>query len=240
VLLVAFLAAFLQSLVRLTSSQADQWLPLAALSVTTGVSIAAIWLVPRGPWRRLYVTSSVALAAMTLLTLNVLIDLHPAQKLEIICVAIGVLLLGASYVARFQETDDEQPRDVVTTGLWIGSLLAALPLLVAVIYHRANTGPSLPDELAIVTVTILMLVTGLSWRAKSTTLIGGAVLMLYLVIMIGRLAWHPQIAMGVYLAAGGALVFACGIALSIYRERLLALPERIAKREGIFRVIDWR
>jgi hypothetical protein len=129
---------------------------------------------------------------------------------------------------------------VLTAGFWVGSLLAALPLMAAVIYHRATTGPSLPDELALVTVTVLMLVTGLSWRAKSPTLIGGGVLMAYLVIMIGRLAWHPQIAMDVYLAAGGTLVFACGIALSIYRERLLALPERIANREGVFRVFDWR
>jgi hypothetical protein len=42
------------------------------------------------------------------------------------------------------------------------------------------------------------------------------------------------------LAVGGAINFGTGIALSIYRDRLLELPERIAKRKGIFRVIDWR
>ena len=85
-----------------------------------------------------------------------------------------------------------------------------------------------------------MLMTGLSWRVQSTTLLGGGTLAVYVIILIGRLAYHPQVAVGVYLAIGGAFVFACGVALSIYRERLLSLPERIANREGIFRIIDWR
>jgi hypothetical protein len=45
---------------------------------------------------------------------------------------------------------------------------------------------------------------------------------------------------GVYIAIGGALIFGIGIALSVYREKLLALPERIAKREGVFRMLNWR
>jgi hypothetical protein len=161
--------------------------------------------------------------------------------LEIIGVGIGILLLAASYIGRFQESDEAGKHDVVTAGLWLGSLLSAVTLLVAVLYHRfAGAGPSLVDELAILTVTVLMLVTGLSWQVKSTTLIGGGTLTLYLIVMIGRLAYHPQVAVGVYLAIGGALVFACGIALSIYRDRLLELPDRIAKHEGIFRIIGWR
>jgi hypothetical protein len=31
-----------------------------------------------------------------------------------------------------------------------------------------------------------------------------------------------------------------GVALSIYRDRLLALPDQIVNREGFFRIIDWR
>ena len=69
---------------------------------------------------------------------------------------------------------------------------------------------------------------------------GGSALVLYLVVMIAALAYHPQVAIGVYLAVGRALVFAAGIALSIYRERLLELPERMAKREGVFRILNWR
>jgi len=35
-------------------------------------------------------------------------------------------------------------------------------------------------------------------------------------------------------------LFALGIMLSMYREKLLQLPERIAKREGVFRMLNWR
>ena len=42
------------------------------------------------------------------------------------------------------------------------------------------------------------------------------------------------------LAVGGAVIFAAGIALSVYRDKLLQLPDHIAKREGIFRILNWR
>ena len=85
-----------------------------------------------------------------------------------------------------------------------------------------------------------MLVSGLGWQIKSTTVFGGGSLTLYLIMVVTSIAYQPQVAIGVYLAIGGALVFAVGIALSIYREKLLELPERIAKREGFFRIMNWR
>ena len=42
------------------------------------------------------------------------------------------------------------------------------------------------------------------------------------------------------MAVGGAALFAIGIGLSVYRDRLLELPEQIANREGIFRILSWR
>ena len=86
----------------------------------------------------------------------------------------------------------------------------------------------------------LMLVTGFSWQIKSTTFLSGLTLTVYLILVVVSLAWMEQVAVGVYLAVGGAVVFGAGIALSVYRERLLRLPERIAKREGLFRVLNWR
>jgi hypothetical protein len=44
----------------------------------------------------------------------------------------------------------------------------------------------------------------------------------------------------VFLAADGAEIFVTGSLLSIYRERLLALPEKVKPREGVFRVLGWR
>jgi hypothetical protein len=34
--------------------------------------------------------------------------------------------------------------------------------------------------------------------------------------------------------------FGAGLLLSLYRDRLLALPEWIKRREGVFRVLTWR
>jgi len=75
---------------------------------------------------------------------------------------------------------------------------------------------------------------------KSTTLIGGGLLFAHLLILIVSITYQPQVAVGVYLLIGGGLIFGLGVLLSIYRDRLLAIPEKIAKREGLFRVISWR
>jgi hypothetical protein len=85
-----------------------------------------------------------------------------------------------------------------------------------------------------------MVVTGLSWQVRATTLWGGASLILYLIVLVASLAYHPQIAIGAYMAVGGAIVFAIGIVLSVYRDKLLEIPEQVAKREGVFRVLNWR
>jgi hypothetical protein len=203
---------------------------------------AAACLVPSGAWRRLYATATIALAGLVFLTLNLLIHLSGWQKLEIFTVAVGVLLLAVSYVARFREADQEN--EMVTLGLWLGRLLATMPLVIAVIYYRfPNAQLSLVNEIALLTVTVLMLLTGVSWQVKSTTLLGGGVFCLYLVVLLSALGWEhreQEWIVGVFLAGIGGLIFALGVALSVYRDRLLELPQRIANREGVFRIIAWR
>ena len=49
-------------------------------------------------------------------------------------------------------------------------------------------------------------------------------------VLIGLSGW----------SAGTGAVFAVGLVLSFYRDRLLALPDRIKRREGVFRVLSWR
>jgi hypothetical protein len=236
ILVMALLAALLQGLSRLVTSRAD-WTELVALLLTTAAGGLAIALAPRRAERWLHTAGTVAMAGLSFLTLNVLIDLGPWQKLEIFAVTLGLIMLAASYVGRFQEGKEN---DAVSVGLWLGSLLAAGALLVAAVGHRVAGQQSLVDELALLTVTILMLATGCGLQFKGPTIIGGTALGLYLAVVIVQLAYSPQVAIGVYLAIGGAVLFAAGVALSMYRDRLLALPEKIAKREGLFRVIAWR
>ncbi len=242
ILLIASLAAILQGLNRIAAGT-YQWRDLGALTITTLASLGAVWVSPGGLWRRLYATTTIALIGITFLTLNVLIELSIWQKLEIFCVVIGLLMIVAGYVGRFRESNDAI-NELVSVGLWLGSMLVTMPLVTAVIYYRF-VGPETAhfspiDELALLAVTMFMLVTGYSWQIKSTTFLGGASLVLYLIIIVVSLGWQQQLAAGVYLAVGGAVLFGLGIALSVYREQLLQLPERVAKRQGMFRILNWR
>jgi hypothetical protein len=42
------------------------------------------------------------------------------------------------------------------------------------------------------------------------------------------------------MTIGGAVIFGTGILLSVYRDRLLTLPDQVKRREGIFKVLGWR
>jgi hypothetical protein len=236
---LAFLSALLQSLSKL-ASQSDLKVMLIAVGVVIVASLIAAVLSPTKTWRRVYVAWSISLACVAFLMINVLIDLTVWQKVEIFCVALGVVLLVAGYIGRFLEGDREEG-DAVTLALLAGSILAPAALSIATLYYRFGEGsPSMIDELGLVAVTVVMLLTGLVWQLKAPTLVGGSVLAAYLLVLVGMLAIHPNVTMGMYLAIGGGLLFAAGIALSVYRERLLTLPERLKSREGVFQVLNWR
>lgn len=245
ILSVALLSALLQGLADLATREPTAptaWLSIFALALTTLASLAAILLVPAGAWRRWYGVAAIWLAGLTFLTLTIpwMQQLSPWQKLELFCVVIGASLLIASHVGLFRESEADT-EEMVSFGLLVGSALATLPLVIAVFSHRFfGGGPSLVDEFALITVTAVMLVTGVSWQIRATTLLGGGTLAVYLALVVVSLARVRQVEVGVYLAVGGAVIFAIGIALSIYRDRLLELPDRIARREGIFRIINWR
>ena len=237
---IALLACFLQSLAALTGD--ISWESILALALTILASMAATVLVPRGAWRRLYVASVIALGGLMCLSLNLLTNLSGWQKLEVFSVVVGLLLITISYIGRFRETDGEES-EMVSMGLWLGSLMATVPLVVAVMYHWAASGHfSLVDELALLTITVLMVLTGYVWQVRSTTFFGGVSLVFYLFVLVisCSLNMERQWIIGVYLTVIGGLVFALGVGLSVYRDRLLKLPERISNREGVFRILNWR
>jgi hypothetical protein len=62
----------------------------------------------------------------------------------------------------------------------------------------------------------------------------------YFVTLLIYVPWSRLNAVALVITIGGATLFTLGLVLSIYRERLLALPERFRKREGMFRVLTWR
>jgi hypothetical protein len=240
ILSIALLAGFLQGLSHLAAHNYT-WSTLGALILTAVVSAAAVVVAP-GKWRRVYVVAALVLTGLTFLTLTLQSRLTGWQKLEIFCVAAGLLMIALSYAARFREVEGRHS-DMVTLGLCLGSILATLPLLTAAVYYQfVEDKVSYPNVWALLTVSIALLATGFSWQVMWTTVCGGGAFFIYLTLFLVDLSRLGRMALGVgvYMAIAGAVVFGCGIGLSVYREKLLQLPEKIANREGMFKVLSWR
>ena len=233
------LATFFQGLAGL-ATRSGTWLDIVTMFATAAAAVAAAFIVPARRWRRIYTTAAFAVAGVTFMRLSLLSQLSGWQKLELFCVTIGLAMLVASHIGLFREENGTRS-ETVGIGLGMGSILISTALTVAVFYHRWIMGrPSTIDEVALITLTIPMLVTGLGWKIKATTLCGGLSLAAYLIALVISLAYRPEVAIGIYLAAGGAVVFAIGIVLSIYRDKLLEIPSHVANRTGVFRILNWR
>lgn len=252
-LLVSMISASIHAIGDVNTSYANAggqfvgWLPLLSLVFTILAGLIGLMLVFNGVWKNVYILGTIILAAQSFILINVLIDLSNWQKLEIFSSVVGLAILVASYIGLFREEDQEKPDDAtvgsetIGFGLFIGSLLSIVPVLCATFYfHLYKDNVFTLDDFFLITVGVIMLVTGFSWKVKSTTLISGASLFIYLVMIIAIIAYNPQVAVGVYLGIGGLLLFGTAVLLSIYRERLLQIPDRITNREGVFSIINWR
>src|SRR5262249_31561838 len=205
------------------------------------LSLVSAGLVQQSGWRRWYVVMAIAEAVLALVTLNFLIELQMWERVEVFCVLLGLLLLVIGHVGWYREQD--RHNDLVGFSLFLGGVLMGLPLAIATLYWRNIWGVlSLPNEIALLGVSMALFVTGVVLQVRATTLTGGALLGAYLVMLLvtafGKVP--GQWVVGVSLACGGGAIFLAGLLLSIYRDRLLTLPDRIKRREGVFRVLAWR
>jgi hypothetical protein len=240
---LAFVAGMLMTLGELLSGQASKRLLVPLLLLLAGSGLAAVGLVREKNWRRWYVATAVTHAALAVLVLAVLGTLTPWQKAEVACVTLGVVLLVAGHVGLFREREGHE--QVVSDALLMGSLLLAAPLALAVLYCRASgaafdTFHTL-NEIAMLASGLFLLASGFVLRVRSTTLTGATLLGLYLVSLLLYVRLPEQLrTTAVYIMIGGGVFFGTGVLLSVYRDRLLTLPERVKRREGLFRVLTWR
>jgi hypothetical protein len=215
-----------------------QWMDVCGFAIVAVICAAAGMMDADRDWRRAFRTFAVLCSIGVLLDINALVDLPTWRKAEFISAFLGLAIVSAGYVERLLNKEDITE---VPGYMWFGAMLAAVPVLATAMYFRFDQGrPSLPEELATLTAAIFLSATGLAWRFKAPTIVGLGSLAIYLAVMIGQLAYHPQVAVGVYLAVGGGLLFAVAALLAAYRESLLALPEAIERRKGVFQVLDWR
>jgi hypothetical protein len=88
---------------------------------------------------------------------------------------------------------------------------------------------------------VLLLAIGFMLQIRSTTLTGAGLLVIYLMTLVlyVNMLENEQTA-AIWMTIGGGVIFGTGILLSIYRDRLLTLPDQVKRREGIFKVLGWR
>jgi hypothetical protein len=240
-LLLALAAGALLTLGRLHNQEKmSLTVPLPLVLALVGGLAAA--LTRHNDWRRFFVAAAVLHAVLTVLALAVLVDLTPAQKLEVVLVVAGLALLVVGHVGWLREGEGND--DLVTIALLIGSLLVLVPLVVTVVSLRAAgdvSGFHTLNEVVMLAVALLLLGSGFACRIKSTTLAGALMLAVYLVSLLLYVRLPEQLqTTAVYLIIGGGVFFGAGLLLSVYRDRLLALPGMIKRREGVFRILSWR
>lgn len=180
----------------------------------------------------------------SLLLVNALSPLSLPQRFELISTVGGIFLLIYAHVARHQEGDERST--AVTFNLQAGSLFAVGPIVIGLLVTRlwgtsAGWGWLMFHEVGTLLIGLTLLGSGIICRIRSTTLAGGAAVSLYVLSLITLIQVPDQLqTTAVYMMVGGGLFFCTALLMSIYRDRLLAMPDRIREGEGIFRVLKWR
>ena len=234
---LSIVAALFMGLSRLASRNVH-WSFVAVCCTLALISLCAVAAVRHKDWRRWYVATTVLQGLLTFLAIQALSTLTVFQKFEIFGVAAGLALLVVGHVGWYRE--QEKPNDIVSASLLLGSLLAGVPLVVAVILDRWHNEFIFLDETGFLAVSVLLLVTGLIFELKSTTLTGAVLTALYFLLLLIFVPWSRLNTVALSITVGGGLLFATGLFLSVYRDRLLSLPDRVKRHEGIFRIINWR
>ena len=234
---LSFVAALFLGLSRLATHQI-QWGLVGLFALLAAVALLAVGLVREATMRRWYLVMTIGQAALAFLGVTVLSELNPWQKLEIFSVAIGLLLLVIGHVGWYRE--QERQSDLVSVSLFLGSLLVGVPLAVATLIDRSHDHLIILNELGFLAAGVLLVTTGFLFQLKSTTLVGAALTTLYFLTLLIFVPWSRLNAVAVVIMAGGGTIFILGLLLSVYRDRLLALLERIKERQGPFRVLNWR
>jgi hypothetical protein len=240
---LSFVAAALITLSRLAGDRAAIGVSLILLLLAlTALSLLAAWLVRDAAGRRWYFVTAIAEAGLTFITLQIISNLTLWEKGEIFSIVAGLATLVVGHVGWHCEREDGQS-DLVSFGLLFGSLLVALPLTIAVLFYRCRPEPifSTPNELGMLVAGILLLATGFVFQLRATTITGAGMLLIYLLSLLLFINMLENVQLiAIWLMIGGGVVVGTGIVLSVYRERLLTLPDKARRREGVFRVLGWR
>lgn len=237
---------------RLAAGETEWELLALMLGQATAAGLAALLAPTSGVRRGLFALAG-GHVLLGLLVVNALSALTFGQRIELFLTACGGLLLVAGHVGWRRETQEMAKSDggvnsdsLVTFNLVVGSLLSAGPLVCGLIAQRGfgdSTGWAwvLMHEVGVLAIGLLLLGAGVLCRIRSTTLVGSTALVAYIGSLLALVNLPDQLqSVAVYMMVGGGLFFAVAVMLSVYRDRLLEIPERVRAGKGVFRVLTWR
>jgi hypothetical protein len=234
---LSFVAAVFIGLSHL-AKQGMAWADVGLFAILTVISLSALALVRHPGWRRWYVVTAIRQAALMFLGITLLGHMSNWVKLEIFSVTIGIALLVIGHIGWYRE--QERHSDMVSLSLLLGSLLVGLPQVIATMIDRSRNDFRVLNELGFLAAAMLLLVTGFMFQLKSTTLVGAGLTAIYFVTLLIFIPWSRLNAVALFITIGGGSIFIIGLLLSVFRDRLLAMPEKIKQRQGVFRVLNWR
>ena len=183
-------------------------------------------------------------ALLAMLGVNALSDLSIWQRGELLLTTAGAVMLAAGHLG--WRSEGARPSGTVSFNLSAGSLLAAGPLVLGLLINRADGeltdwAWTLMHEVGVLSVGLALVGAGVLCRVRSTTLVGAASLVAYVASMVVLLDVPDRLQnVAVYMMVGGGAFFGTAVLLSVYRDRLLQIPDRIRNGDGVFRVLTWR
>jgi len=236
-------ATLLIALARLLTSETE-WSLFGLLLVQTIAGGFAGFLAKNPTWRRHFWVLATVQMLMTLLVVNALSTLTFWQRGEVLLTVAGLMMLATGYWGWYRENDRKE--EWVSFNLALGSFLSAAPLTLGMLVQRfddrlADWGWVVTHEAGVLIVGLLLLGAGVLCRIRWSTIFGSTTLLVYVVSLIGLVRLPEQLqSTAIYMMVGGGLFFGTAVLLSIYRDRLLAIPKRAQAGEGVFRVLKWR
>jgi hypothetical protein len=166
------------------------------------------------------------------------------RRAELVSILSGTALMAMGYIAWAREEDERD--GMATMGLTCGSLLLSVPLAIGLVAERladasTSAGWGLFHEAGVIIAGIILLGSGLLCRVRATTLAGTVLFAVHLGSLVTLIQWPEQLLnVSVLMMAGGGTFFGTAVLLSIYRDRLMMLPDRIREGQGMFGVLKWR
>jgi hypothetical protein len=216
------------------------WSVFNALVLEAVLALVFYWLRAREPVQKLYLAFVIGNVVLAMLLMVTLLNLPFWRKAELASVGLGIGLTVLGFLAWAKEEYGQQRQDAVTPMFLLGTLLVGVPLVLVVMGYRSKGEFEWSDEVAMFIIGIVLLAAGCICQVRIPA-IGGAVLtVLYLLGLLLFVPWSHLGTAALVLAGGGAAIFLLGLALSIFRDKILALPVRVKERKGIFQVLGWR